>query len=67
MGLACYVTTQCCELVEYFFFILLRSAKNATAKFIATAKPITTICFADIVIFHLYLIQIYLESKYSKK
>jgi len=33
----------------------------------ATAKFIEIICFANFAIFHFYLIQIYFESKYSKK
>jgi len=37
--LASYVTMQCCELVECFF-ILIRSANSAAAKFIATAELI---------------------------
>jgi len=36
-------------------------AKSATAKFIEI------ICLANFAIFHVYLIQIYFESKYSKK
>jgi len=64
--LTCYITTQCHELVECFF-LLLRSAKSATAKFIATAKLIETYYFADFVIFHVYLIQTYFKSKYLKK
>jgi len=47
------------EFVECFF-LLLRSMKNATAKFIEI------ICFANFAIFHVDLIQIYFESKYSK-
>jgi len=33
----------------------------------ATAKFIEMICFASFAIFHVYLIQIYFESKYLKK
>jgi len=61
-----YVTTHGHELVECFF-LLLRSAKCATAKFIVIAELIETICFVDFAIFHVYLIQIYFESKCSKK
>jgi len=42
-------------------------AQSAIAKFTATAKLIETICFAGFAIFHVYLIQIYFESKYSEK
>ena len=45
------------------FILLLRSTKSATAKL----TVIETICFADFEIFHVYLIQIYFESKYLKK
>jgi len=31
-----------------------------------TTKLIKTVCFADLAIFLIYLIQIYFESKYSK-
>jgi len=33
----------------------------------ATAKFTESVCFANFAIFHAYLIQIYFESKYSKK
>jgi len=47
--LARYVTTQCRERVQWSvsFFLLLRSAKNATAKFIEV------ICFVNFVVFHI--------------
>jgi len=48
------------ELVECFF-LLLKNTKSATAKFIEI------ICFCQLCNFHLYLIQIYFESKYLKK
>jgi len=51
---------QCRELVECFF-LLLRSAKSATAEFTEI------ICLDNFAIFHVYLIQICFESKYSKK
>jgi len=51
---------QFSELVECFF-LLVRSANTDIAKLIET------ICFADYAIFHIYLIKIYFESKYSKK
>jgi len=62
-GLASYVSKQCHELVECFF-LLLRSTRSATAKFIATVKLNEIICCAGNVIFHVHLIQIYFESRY---
>jgi len=49
------------SLLSVSFFLLPRSAKSATAKFIEI------ICFANFEIFNVYLFQIYFESKYSKK
>jgi len=49
--------------LSVFFLLLLRNT-NATAKFIATAKLTETICFADFIIFHVSLMQIYFKYKY---
>jgi len=55
-------------------FLSFSYSKSATTKFIenecamsATTTFIEIICFASFAIFHLDLIQIYLQSKYSKK
>jgi len=49
------------SLLSVSFFLLLRSVKSATTKFIES------FCFANFAIFHVHLIQICFESKYSKK
>jgi len=51
-----------CRELRKCFFLLLRSAESATAKFIATAELTETICIVKFAIFHIYLIQIYFES-----
>jgi len=57
---------QCCELE--CSFLLLRSIKSTSAKFIATAKLVEVICFADFAIFCIIcLISIYFESEFLKK
>ena len=63
--LACWISTQCRELVECFF-LLFKRTKSATAKFIATAKLFEALCL-ETVIFNVYLIQIHFESKFKKK
>ena len=58
-------TMQCREFFECFF-LYVRSAKSATAKFIATGRLIEIIHFTDFAIFYIYLLQIYFEPKCSK-
>ena len=53
-----YVTMQCSELECFFFSV----AQECHWK-----KLIGIICFADFAVFHVHLIQIYFESKYSEK
>ena len=50
-----------------FLSVSFSGTQSATAKFIAFAELIQTICFADMAIFHVYLTQNYFESKYLKK
>ena len=49
------------SLLSASFFLLLRSAKSATVKFIEI------ISLANYAFFHVHVIQIYFESEYSKK
>jgi len=61
------ITTQCRELVQHFFLSLAQNRRVPLQNLLWLQNLTETNCFADVKIFHVYLIQIYFEYKYLQE